>query len=114
MDLLTITALLYVSSYVFFHAAKKRTGFKRVKDSVALQRTAYGLGWICVVIALGLIVSRKGWEVGIPLWIGAWVVAAIISVFLEATFKRVHMPLAAVSAVIFAVGLATVSWESTI
>lgn len=114
MDLLTITALLYVSSYVFFHAAKKRTGFKRIKDSVALQRTAYGLGWIVVVIALGLIVSRKGWEVGIPLWIGAWVVAAVISVFLEATFKRVHMPLAAVSAIVFAVGLATVSWESTV
>ncbi|MEM9085037.1 MAG: DUF3325 family protein [Pseudomonadota bacterium] len=114
MDLLTITALLYVSSYVFFHAAKKRTGFKRVKDSLALQRAAYGLGWVGALIALGLIVSRKGWEVGIPLWIGAWVVAAIISVFLEATFKRVHMPLAAISAVIFAVGLATVSWGSTV
>lgn len=114
MDLLTITALLYVSSYVFFHAAKKRTDFKRVKDSLVLQRTAYGLGWVGVVIALGLIVSRKGWEVGIPLWIGAWVVAAIISVFLEATYKRAHMPLAALSAAVFAFGLATVSWESTV
>ena len=114
MDLLAITALLYVSSYVFFHAAKKRTGFKRVKDSLALRRTAYGLGWIGVVLAAGLIVSRKGWEVGIPLWIGAWVVAAVISVFLEATFKKVHAPLAAISALVFAFGLISVSWESTI
>lgn len=114
MDLLTITALLYVSSYVFFHAAKKRTGFKRVKNSLALQRAAYGVGWIAAVFALGLIVSRKGWEVGIPLWIGAWVVAAVVSVFLEATFKRVHMPLAAVSAIVFAIGLAIVPWESTV
>ncbi|MEM6858623.1 MAG: DUF3325 family protein [Pseudomonadota bacterium] len=99
---------------MFFHAAKKRTGFKRVKDSVALQLTAYGLGWGGAVVALGLIVSRKGFEVGIPLWIGAWVVAAIVSVFLEATYKKVHLPLAVLSAGVFGFGLATVSWESTI
>ena len=114
MDLLTITALLYVCSYVFFHAAKKRTGFERVKASLALQRAAYGIGWVGALVALGLIVSRKGWEVGVPLWIGAWVVAAIISVFLEATFKRAHMPLAAISAAVFAFGLATVSWQGTV
>lgn len=112
MDLLTITALLYVCSYVFFHAAKKRTGFKRVKDSLALQRTAYGLGWVGAVGALGLIVSIKGWEVGIPLWVGAWVVAAIISVFLEATFKKAHAPLAAVCLAVFMAGLVIVPWGS--
>ncbi|MEL6415121.1 MAG: DUF3325 family protein [Pseudomonadota bacterium] len=112
MDLLTITALLYVCSYVFFHAAKKRTGFKRVKDSLALQRTAYAIGWVGAIVALGLIVSIKGWEVGIPLWVGAWVVAAIISVFLEATFKKAHAPLAAVCAAVFATGLVIVPWGS--
>ncbi|MEO0464386.1 MAG: DUF3325 family protein [Pseudomonadota bacterium] len=114
MDLLTITALLYVCSYAFFHAAKKRTGFKRVKDSLALQRAAYGLGWVGAIVALGLSVSIKGWEVGIPLWVGAWVAAAIISVFLEATFKKAHAPLAAVCVAVFATGLVIVPWGSGI
>lgn len=114
MDLLTITALLYVSSFAFFHANKKRTGFAKVKTSLALQRAVFGFGWFGVLVSLGLIASRKGFEVGIPLWIGAWVVAAVISVFLEAVWKKAHTPLAAVSLAVFFLGLATVSWESTV
>ncbi|MEM6908614.1 MAG: DUF3325 family protein [Pseudomonadota bacterium] len=110
MDLLTITALLYVSSFAFFHAEKKRTAFARVKNSVAWQRGLSAFAWIAVVLALALIVSRKGFEVGIPLWIGAWVVAAVLSVFLEAVWKRAHLPSAAACAAVFAFGVSTVTW----
>ena len=114
MDLLIITALLYVSSFAFFHAAKKRTAFERVKRAVPAQRVVSGVGWLGVLMSLGLMVSRKGFEVGIPLWIGAWVVAAVISVFLEAVWKKAHTPVAALSLAVFALGLTTVSWESTV
>lgn len=38
MDLLAITALLYLSSVSFFHAGKKRTAITRVKESIAVRR----------------------------------------------------------------------------
>lgn len=110
MDLLAITALLYVSSVAFFHAGTKRTALAKVKGSIALQRAVSAFAWSTVIIALALIVSRKGFEVGIPLWIGAWVAAAVLSVFLEAVWKRAHLPSAAVSAVLFVAGLVMVPW----
>ena len=113
MDLLTITALLYVSSVGFFHAGTKRTAFTRVKNSAALRRTLSLLAWVGVIAALALIVARKGFEVGIPLWIGAWVVAAVLSVFLEAVWKRAHLPSALVSTAVFALGLALVPWGAS-
>lgn len=110
MDMLTITALLYVSCFAFFHANKKRTAFAAVKASLALQRGMWAFGWGTALVACVLIVSRKGAEVGIPLWIGAFVLAAIISLFTEALWQRVHLPLAGLSLAIFAAGLFAVSW----
>lgn len=114
MDLLTITALLYVSSVAFFHAGKKRTAFEKVKHSVWARRGLSVFAWVTVALALGLIVSRKGWEVGIFLWIGAWVMAAVLSVFLEAVWKRAHLPSAAVCSAVFATGLILVPWGGTL
>ncbi|MEM6475050.1 MAG: DUF3325 family protein [Pseudomonadota bacterium] len=114
MDLLTITALLYVSSVAFFHAGKKRTAFAKVKSSEAVRRSTSVFAWTCVFIALGLIVSRKGWEVGIFLWLGAWIAAAVTSIFLEALWKRAHLPSAALCIAIFAAGLFIVPWGSTL
>lgn len=113
MDLLTITALLYVSSAGFFHAGAKRTAFAKVKASPALRRMLSVLAWAGVIAALALIVSRKGWEVGVFLWLGAWVIAAITSVFLEALWKKAHLPSAAVCAAVFATGLFIVPWGAS-
>ncbi|MEM7781099.1 MAG: DUF3325 family protein [Pseudomonadota bacterium] len=110
MDLLTITALLYISSFAFFHAAKKRTAFTRVKNSVGWQRVFTAFAWTGVAIALALIVSRRGFEVGIPLWIGAWVLAAVLSVFLQALWSKAHLPSALASVALFGFGAMTVSW----
>ncbi|MEL6921417.1 MAG: DUF3325 family protein [Pseudomonadota bacterium] len=113
MDLLTITALLYVSSTAFFHASKKRTTFAKLKASAALRRTLSALAWIGVVAAFVLIVSRKGFEVGIPLWIGAWVVAAVLSVFLHAVWQRAHLPTAALCTATFVAGVFAVPWGTS-
>ncbi|MEM1051181.1 MAG: DUF3325 family protein [Pseudomonadota bacterium] len=110
MDLLTITALLYVASVAFFHAGKKRTAFAALKNSVVLQRSTRALGWVLVLLALGLIVALKGWEVGTFLWLGAWIIAAVASVFLEALWKRAHLPSAALCIAVFVFGLTTGSW----
>lgn len=110
MELITIIALLYVSSVAFYHAGPKRSAFAAVQKSAAVQNALRVFGWIGVGIALALIVARRGFEVGIPLWIGAWVVAAVASLFLQAIWKRAHLPSAAVSVAIFAAGIALIPW----
>lgn len=110
MHLISITALLYIGSVAFFHAGKKRSAFSKVKQSVWVQRSVSAFAWATVALALALIVSRKGWEVGFFLWVGAWVVAAIASVFLEAVWKRAHLPSALLCCAVFATGLVIVPW----
>lgn len=110
MDLLTITALLFVSSVAFFHANGKRTSIEAIKSSRVFQRGLTIMAWATVALALALMVSRKGWEVGIPLWLGAWIMAAVLSVFLAALWRKAHLPTAALSLAVFALGLSTVSW----
>lgn len=110
MDLLTITALLFVSSVTFFHANGKRTSIEAIKTSRAMQSVLTTAAWSTVALALALIVSRKGWEVGIPLWLGAWIFAAVLSVFLAALWRKAHLPSAVLSLAIFGLGVSTVSW----
>ncbi|MEL7111133.1 MAG: DUF3325 family protein [Pseudomonadota bacterium] len=110
MELLTLTALLYVASFAFFHASKRRTAFEQVRNSLALQRGLSAFGWLAVTAAFAVAVARYGWEVGIPLWLGCWVLAAILSLFLEALWKRAHIPSAALCFVLSAIGLVLMPW----
>ncbi|MEL7198776.1 MAG: DUF3325 family protein [Pseudomonadota bacterium] len=114
MELLTVTALLYVASALFFHAAPKRTAFARVKTESLWRRGFTATAWALVAVALVLMVSLRGLEVGIPLWLGAWVLAAIASLFLEALWKRAHVPSMGVFLALFFVGLSLGPWGEMI
>ncbi|MEP0393331.1 MAG: hypothetical protein ABJ205_04475 [Erythrobacter sp.] len=110
MYLLTILALLYVASVAFYHAGKKRSGVDRVRASQAAQRAVFAIAWIPVIAALALIVLHRGWEVGVFLWLGAWIAAALLSVFLAGLWRRAHLPSGVIGIGIATFGLIAFPW----
>lgn len=94
------SALLYLACFAFYHAHKARCGFAQLKSSPrALMALRLG-GWVLAVLALAFCVAGRGWEVGIFMWSGCFVLSGTISLFTAALFAKLHTPLAGFSALL--------------
>ncbi|MEM1132095.1 MAG: hypothetical protein AAGH53_04095 [Pseudomonadota bacterium] len=98
--LILATALLYIGCYAFYQASKQRTTYAGLKKSLAARRIVHGVGWLFAVAALILLAQVYGWELGIPLWLGVFVVAGVSGLLVSALWPKLHMPSTIASALI--------------
>lgn len=102
MILVAATAILYLGCFCFYQAGKRRAAFRRLKDSEGARRLVHIIGWVLAFAALFLLAEVYGWELGIPLWMGMFVIAGVTSLLVSALWPRLHVPSALASVLILA------------
>ena len=91
--------LLYLACVGFYQAGAKRTSLERLKTSAAARRSVRLASWGVALVALVLLAQPQGWERGVPIWLGLFTLAGVVSLLVSALAPRGHLVTAAGAAV---------------
>lgn len=98
------SCLLFAACALLYQADERRSSFGRVKASSGLRLWMRAVAVVLFLLTLNMVASLRGWELGIPIWLGIFSFVFVVGLYLSAQRPDWHPKVA-----IGAAGLGTLA-----